>query len=180
MVDTGIIKKAHGVKGEVLYLDDAATSPETGELFYIKQPGGDFRPLRVEKVRSSGSSNSSFFVLFFGIETRTQAEELSGLNLYTDRPERLSALHAIEEAETEPDIFDAVGYRITDPESGLEGQINEVSENPAHPLLHAEINGSQILIPFAESWITDVNHDTKQVTAVNLTFLLELAGNDGE
>jgi 16S rRNA processing protein RimM len=172
MFRIGIINKAHGTRGEVVVTTESDSEPPQNQIIYLKNRSGDFIPARVQELRTIDKSNKiSFFVLFTGIADRSSAESLKGMELYVDQlPDSI-----IQPDET-PDIFSCEGYQVQDSTGACIGWIDEVLDNPAHPIFSVShpVEGYSFLIPVVSEYITDINHDTEMVTGKNLELLRDI------
>lgn len=176
MYNIGYIKKAHGIKGEVVYIHESDYLPEENELLYIKMHNGDFRPFRIEQIKAAPAlSDSSFFVLFSGTASRTDAEGLKGLTVYSET----EPVFDEDPSDDEPTVFDCESFTIKDESQPIEGIITGVEENPAHPLLIALIGQTELMIPAVDAYITGIDYKKGHITAQNLEALLEIASNNG-
>lgn len=174
----GHIKKAHGIKGEVVYNHESDYLPEVNELLYIKMHNGDFRPFRIEQVKAATAlSDSSFFVLFSGTASRTDAEILKGLMVYSET-EPVADIE-VDASGQEPTVFDCGSFTISDDSEPIEGIITGVEENPAHPLLIARIGTTELMIPAVDAYIVSIDYEKGHIIAQNLEALLEIASDNG-
>jgi ribosomal 30S subunit maturation factor RimM len=161
MFETGFIQKAHGIKGEVVYIHESDHPLSENQLLTIQQRSGDLAMVRISRLRPAGNE-SSFFVLFAGIDNRSDAESLKGLRVFSSQPPPETSSE-----DDEPDIFSCAGYTITDADSGIQGTVSGITENPAHPIIEAGFGSLRVLIPAAD--------DRKQIQAHNLEALIEFA-----
>ncbi len=172
MFETGTIKKAHGIKGEVVYLHESDHPLSENQLLMVRQRNGDIGMYRISRIRKAGPhTDSSFFVLFSGIDNRSQAEELKGLRVFSSTPPP----EPDQTNTPDLDVFDCVSFSITDLENGISGIVTDVIENPAHPLIEAGINELSVLIPNAEAYIVHIDFEKRHIEARNLHILTEFA-----
>ena len=182
MFRTGEISKVHGIRGEVVFLSDSGLAPEKDELLYIKIAGGRQLPYRVVSSRPAmAHGQDAFFVLFYGIDTRTKAEALKSADVFslTEPPAAEEQPAFFEDAFFE-ELEPCEGYRIIDEAGGLEGRIEAVEENPAHPLLRIRFNNiaAAVLVPGVEAFIVAVKHDEKLIHGQDLQLFVDLATSD--
>jgi 16S rRNA processing protein RimM len=119
MLEVGRVKKAHGLRGEVV------VSLTTDRVERVA-PGttliADGRALEVEASRPH---QKHFIVSFVGVLSREQAEELQGSVLHAeplDDPEELW-------------VHDLIGAPVVGTDGGAVGTIEAVQANPASDLL---------------------------------------------
>ena len=168
MYPIGFIKKAHGIKGEIVFVHEEGAPPEMDGLFYFKSSRGDFEPVRIEAIRPNGKAGSGlFFVLFSGIKSRSEAEALHGLVLYSPT-EPVSEPEPDEEEAAFQLLLSCEGYQLEDPENGISGFITGVMENPAHPIFEVQLSSEILLVPVVEAYIAEIDHENETVRAQNL------------
>ena len=169
----GTIVKAHGLKGEVL-IDTEVDLPEILEkqqLFYVNNQRGDLEPKRVEKSwLANKQGRPSFFVKFESVDDRAQAERLvrRGIHVTAD----LYELMMFSDDDMPGD--ELIGYVIID-ENGRDcGEVVDVLENPAHPILHIASDDGPYMIPYVDEYILSVDDDQSVIYCHNLQPLMEV------
>ena len=65
-----------------------------------------------------------------------------------------------EENETNP----IIGFMLKDLTSGTTGSVVDVRPLNHHPLLIVDINGADVMIPFVDEMIVEVNDQEKTIT----------------
>ena len=169
----GTIVKAHGLKGEVL-VDLEVDLPELlGEqkLFYVNNYRGDLEPRRVEKsYLADKRGRPSFFVKFESVDDRVKAERLvrSGIHVATDQYERLM----LPDADYTGD--ELIGCIIIDESETRCGEVVDIIENPAHPILHVASEDGVYMIPFVDEYILSVDDEEGVIHCRNLKPLMEV------
>jgi ribosomal 30S subunit maturation factor RimM len=180
MFRTGELTKAHGIRGELVFLSDSGLAPEPDELLYLQLPGGTQLPHRVAGSRPAmAHGEDAFFVLFYGIDSRTKAESLKDAEVFSlnEPPEAEVPETEMLEEGLSAELQDCEDYRILDEAAGLEGRIEALEENPAHPILRARFKAAkaEVLIPAVDAYIIAVNHDDAIVYGRDLPLFIELA-----
>ncbi|MDX1671287.1 MAG: ribosome maturation factor RimM [Balneolaceae bacterium] len=167
----GQIARPHGVEGEVMITSDFFIPDllEEIELVRYENSRGDLIPARVESVRVEEKQNRlSFFVKFEHVMDRGQAVELKGSPVYVER-ERVEEL--IDEEEVSPDL---AGYEVVDSEGNTVGKVEELLENPAHPILSVlGREQQQLLIPYVDEYIVSTDEKNRRIECRNLDQLFE-------
>ena len=111
------------------------------------------RHVRVVSVQHTGADD--YLVAFSQVEDRDTAESLVGS-------------HCLLSREQLPDDFDDLlradathvsGYTAVDEELGMLGPIVDVREMPMQDLLVVEREGEEVLIPFVDEFVVDVDED---------------------
>lgn len=136
------------------------------DLFYMRNNRSDLIPARLEHVqRETKRNQQSFFVKFDMIASRSDAESAMNRALFVEREHT----PAVEPGES-PSV---VGYTLW--YDGKEyGEVLDVLENPAHPILEASHNIGSVLIPVVDEYVERTDHQQKIVFCKNLDQLTDL------
>ncbi len=160
----GYIARSHGVQGDVLIIPDiyAPTLFDTVDLVRIVNAKGDLIPARVESVRVQEKNNRlSFFVKFEHITDRTQAEDLKHFAVYVERDK-------VEHLLDDEVPVDFTSFEIWADDKQV-GSVQTVIDNPAHPILQViTAENKQLLIPFVDEYVTDVDEESQKIQCQNL------------
>ncbi len=121
----GRVGRAHGLRGEVAvrFSSNRPERAEAGSVLYA----GD-RELVIVAARPH---QDRMLVRFDGVEDRTAAEALQGLELTGDR-------HRGDDAEIDDDeiwVHEVIGAEVRDRDGTVVGTVVAVEANPAHDLL---------------------------------------------
>ncbi len=144
----GRIGRAHGVKGEVsveVRTDDPDRRYAPGSALATEPDRG---PLTVLGVREH---HGRLLVRFDGIDDRTAAETLRGTLLVVD---------SAEAGETEDGEWwdhDLVGLVAVTPDGTKLGAVIDVIHVPGAPLLAIDHDGREVLVPFVEAIVPEVD-----------------------
>jgi 16S rRNA processing protein RimM len=144
----GKVLSAHGIHGDVVVQvwTDQPHRFEVGRKLRCLENGG--ATLTVQKVRKSPRG---LIVRFQGLNTRTDAEQLTGAIL---------AISAAQRGDPEEDacyVSDLIGCRVTT-ETGRElGAVVDVISQPHHDLYSVQGPYGQILIPAVRQFIKEID-----------------------
>ncbi|HKI47187.1 MAG TPA: ribosome maturation factor RimM [Balneolales bacterium] len=169
----GTIVKAHGLKGEVL-VNVEVDLPELLEkqtLFYINNLRGDLAPRRVEKsYLANKKGRPSFFVKFESVDDRAQAERLvrRGIHVADNLYDQMMS------PDNDMPGDELIGYVILDENDRNCGEVVDVLESPAHPILHVTSDGGPYMIPYVDEYIISVDGDRVVIHCRNLQPLMEV------
>jgi 16S rRNA processing protein RimM len=149
----GRIGKLHGYSGAVridIDGDIAFSKPEKNNepvFLVIHQKPVPFFYTRWQ------DGGESIIVKFEDIDTEEAARELIGLEVLA--PEKW-----VEESD---DVSAAalIDYTVVDSVLGKLGFISNYMENPGQTLLYMMLNGREVMIPFVEEFINDIDPDTQ-------------------
>lgn len=148
-VVVGRVGRPHGIRGEV------TVEPRTDEPDIRFAPGstllvaGSDDELVVTRLHWHASR---LLVTFEGVQDRTDAEALRGLLLEVDR--------ADDEVPEDPDeYYDSalVGCAVVLEDGTPVGTLTEIAHLPGQDLLVVDRGSSEVLVPFVEQMVPDVD-----------------------
>jgi 16S rRNA processing protein RimM len=168
----GVVKKPHGVKGEVLVYpvtDEPEAVFRTGRVLVVVDGEGRATGQELEVVRVR-PFHRAWLLHFQGIEDREPVEALR---------ERYLALRAEDVRELEPGEFyhhELVGMVVeTGGAGGAEvGVVTEVIEAPQGPMLNVRGASKEHLIPFAPWLVRRVDRAARRIEIAPPPGLLEV------
>lgn len=170
LTSIGFISRAHGTSGDVV-LDPLFESEDiytSDHVFYLRKNGQE-TPARIEKSRLVRKGDKlSFFVKFEHITDRTAAEQLKGSSVL------LSSEFIPEEIEESDE--DLIGYQVEDENGDVIGEVIDVLENPAHPLLQVKEPSGAFFIPLVEAYILGIDDEERIVVVSDISELKSLNG----
>ncbi|MCB9262630.1 MAG: hypothetical protein H6607_09675 [Flavobacteriales bacterium] len=105
-------------------------------------------PFFIESI----SGSNPYVVKFYDVNTFEEAQLIQGQQLFMTGTEDQNEALFVE------------GYAVVDVEKGKIGIIEEVIENPAHPILKLEYQSKECLIPLVEEFIHSFDHKSKILT----------------
>lgn len=165
----GTVAKVHGLKGEIGIRIDL---PKPKQLLDVETVymAGDFGMLQPWRIQSSRLSvqgeRQMFFVILEMVADRNAATALVGRNVMVE---------AGNVDFFEDDIDDLSGYSVLDIDGNNIGDVIETLDNPAHPILRMHIKGrGELLVPFVDAYVDEVDDEEQTVTVVDIDELLEL------
>ena len=165
----GRLGKPHGVKGEISFqfTDDVFDRMDADYL--IIEVDGILVPFFIEEYRFR--SDETALLKLEDIDTQEAARELTNSDVYFER--RLS-----DDAD-EPSMAAIIGYRLVNDADGQEiGTITGIDDSTANILFEVlksgTDDGSPILIPAAEEFITGIDNDKREISVALPEGLLDL------
>ena len=157
-IAVGVIRKAHGVRGEASvepWTDSAERFEELDAVTLVSPDESQTREVRIEGVRAHGERA---LVKFAGIETPEDVQTLH--NWTVEIPED----QARELGEDEYFLHDLVGLSLIDGEGRDRGVVTEVIEGGGGLLLTVRrADGATFELPFAADLCTKIDLETKQI-----------------
>ena len=152
----GRIGKAHGVKGEVLFMFDDDVFDRVDADYLVLELDGILVPFFMEEYRFR--SDSTALVKFEDIDTQDRARELTNCDVYFPR-------QLADDDDEELSWTFLVGFDIVEAKTDKKvGVIASIDDSTANILFELE-DGR--LIPASEELITDIDKDKKTIT-INL------------
>lgn len=156
VVRIGKILKPHGVKGEMAMLCENDCFDRSDCDYLICDMDGILVPFFIDSYRFK--SNSSVLITFDDIDTVEQAERMTGVNIYFPKSQMDE-----EDAGCPPEEF-LTGYTLIDSHLGIIGTVERIESSTMNILLIVKNEDQEILIPFHEEFIRDVDEDKKTIT----------------
>jgi 16S rRNA processing protein RimM len=157
-IAVGIIRKAHGVRGEASiepWTDSMERFEELASVTLVAPDDAKTRELRVESVRPHGERA---LIKFAGIET---PEEIQSLHNWTIE---IPADQARALDEDEYFLHDLVGLTLIDAEGRERGVVTEVLEGGGGLLLHVKrADGREFELPFASDLCKEIDVAGKRI-----------------
>lgn len=168
------IGKAHGLKGEVtvqLHTDSPEERFTVGSTF-VTEP--EHRgPLTLRSVRVH---NGVYLLAFEETPDRTAAEGLRGINLLAGADELVE-----DDAWYEEDLL---GFAVVLADGTAVGAVKSLESREVQDLLVVDgVDGYDVLLPFVEEIVPEVDEQERRIVVTPPPGLLELgrpAGDDGE
>jgi 16S rRNA processing protein RimM len=160
----GYVARAHGLSGEVAIrtFDVASEALDDVERVVLRTRDGVEREL---SVLDSRPASRDVLLTLASIESRDAAEELRGSTVLVYR-EDLPA-----PAEGEYFQGDLVGLQAVSPEGEPLGKVEEIWNAGPVPTLVIRGEGGELLIPFADDFVSTVDLDAGVVLVRPLEFL---------
>ncbi len=142
-----VIGAAHGIKGELrvkTFTGDPLALADYGPLY-----ADDGRAFEIEDIRPAGEV---VVARFKGVRDRSQAERLTGTELFVDR--------SVLPAEEDDEFYhaDLVGLAVHDETGAPSGRVTAVQNYGGGDILEITFHGRKgVLIPFSQAAVPEVN-----------------------
>lgn len=146
----GRVARPHGVRGELLVLPTTDVANRFHELREIElvRNGKTLGEYEIEHARTMAKGVG---LKLHGVDDRDRAAELRGAHVTAP------ALDPDELPEREYFVFDLVGLTAKSRAGDVLGEIVEVIDNPAHPVLVIETDGEQWQVPLVSEFLDHVD-----------------------
>jgi len=144
----GFVLKPHGFNGNFrIAIEDENFVPKDFLFLEINQK---FVPYAIQSFNSTSN-----IIKLQGFDKVEQLEQFISLPI----------VEVMEPGETEEPTESFVGYTLTDQLSGISYEITGISYLPNNTLIEFRSGYKDILIPFHEDLVIEINHETKTVLA---------------
>lgn len=151
----GQITKPHGLKGEMAFTTNSTILEDVDVPFIILEPEGLLVPFYLENVRMK--TDTTGLIKLERVDSEEQAREYIGLSIYLPN----MFLDEMDDAEFETEYF--VGFEIIENQHGNIGKITTVDDSTANALFVVETESGEVLIPIADEFITEIDHEGKTI-----------------
>lgn len=169
-LEIGTISKTHGYDGSVRIdlkgIESIALSKKEPLFLRIAQK---LVPFFMEEFRKA---NDSVIARFEDINDNDQARRLCGYKVY--------AREAAVQKEEAGDLESLIGYQVSDVNLGKLGEISNYIESETQPLLVMDYKDMEVLIPYVEEIILEIDDENKHIEVDLPEGLIELYSNDPE
>ena len=165
-VSVGKISKPHGIHGALIFMLDNDLKDTTSfpDHFFI-QSNGIYEPLFVQSFNCTDSSSGQ--IVFEGVSGRSGAERLINKELF------LTQAHEQQYFAAEDDEDNFIGYKVL--VDGKEiGVITDIEVMPMQELFVVDVFGKEVLIPFVDDFIEDINDEAQTISFILPEGLLDI------
>lgn len=156
----GKVAKPHGLRGQVKAYSYASSyeSFSVGRKIYLNQDQG-MKALLISEVKIQARS---LLLHFQGLDTREQAEAISGYSLYIDEKD----LQALPEGEYY--WYQLIGSRVYTDQGRFLGLLEEIFSTPAHDIWVIRDDKKELMLPAVEDFVISVDLPQRQIRVQNL------------
>ena len=153
----GFIRKTHGIHGEVVleFEEQYEYSVEDAERFFIELEGL-LVPFFIADEGLRFRSGKSVIVKFDWVETESYAKRLVGKEVYLYQNE------VVDMPEEQSSFLQ--GFTLFDEKLGEIGNIDEVDDYAGNIVLTVTFNGQELLVPYNDEILIDLNEEKKTIT----------------
>ena len=165
-VVVGRVSRAHGIRGEL------TVQVRTDEPERRFAPGSSlFADGRRLEVAGSRRHSGKLLVRFVGVDDRTAAEALHGQVLEAE-------VDPADAPDAEDEFYDhqLIGLSARRASGEQVGTVRAVTHLPAQDLLTLDVGGREVLVPFVEELVPEVDLETGTVIIADLPGLLDPDG----
>ena len=160
LVQLGWVRRAHGIRGLLLVrrMNPGTVVFVPGSSVFLRkgETGGAWY-----KIRSVAGEGEDLRIGLEGLRQRSEAEALRGHGVFVNR----SSLG--ESAGDEFYFFELVGLTAVNSEGKSIGKVSGVIESPAHEILEIQGESGELLVPFVEAYVGEIDLDAGNVVLHN-------------
>jgi 16S rRNA processing protein RimM len=166
LIEIGKVIKPHGIQGEMLFAYTADIFEVDDLPFFIFEMDGIWVPFTVCEYRIK--TDSTGFLTLEGVDSENEARAFDGLAIYVDK----SVIATDEHLNLSLEYF--AGFQLIDVLQGKVGVITGIDRSTVNVLYVVEKEDGELLIPVADDYIREINHDLKEIVVELPEGLLDL------
>lgn len=152
----GSIGKPHGTKGAfVLLLRNIKANEIKKRDSVFVEIDGILVPFFIELFQPS--SNDAVLIKFEDVDSESKAKSFAGLNVYVNKDQISKKKKSIDQP------FELSGFSVIDEKKGFIGAVSDIADIAGNPLLIVRQGKQDILIPWHEDIILQVNQKKKEI-----------------
>jgi 16S rRNA processing protein RimM len=155
LIKVGRISKAIGYEGSVKFEADYDLTSLSGIEFIFVNIDGDFVPFKLIDFAARDKRNFTIDLDF--VNDEKDADVLIMKDIFISKNE----LAKIDDTSSE--VIKIIGYKVFDISGEFLGNIVSVNQESINELLIVENENGEILIPFAEDIILEINESEKEI-----------------
>lgn len=153
----GKINKPHGINGEMSFSFSDDIFDRNDDDYLILKIDGILVPFFIEEYRFK--SDTTAIIKFEGIDSVEKARRYTNTDIFYPKAN-------INEEDTEEiSINYFIGYNVNDIHHGYIGKICDIDDKNVNMLVFVEKDdGEEIIIPFHEDLIKNIDHKKRSIT----------------
>lgn len=159
-IKIGEVSKTHNLQGAVIITTDGDLLEQyADEPVFLLLEGAPV-PFFIAEEGITCRNHSSYIVKFDYVDSLEQAERLLGAEVLLEK----AMVEEEDRDETEEeDIFGLIGFEVKDLVSGAVGEVSDVADYSGNVVLTLSMSGKEILLPFSENYVVEVEFELHQI-----------------
>lgn len=164
LLQIGYISRMHGLRGEVVLKTFDPTSTAINEVDVLVLVTRDGKEHTLELASVGEAPGGDLLIRFEGMTRREHAEPFKASGVFVRREDL--------EPPMEGEVFlgDLVGLEAVTAEGKRLGEVAEIWSSGPVPNLVIREGSEELMIPFAEEFVTKVDVPGKRITVIPLSF----------
>lgn len=165
----GYISRTRGLKGELQIYFEIDHSEEIDWPHLFLEIDSRRVPFFIEKINIQ--KNNTAFVFLEDVDDIHKAEEYLRKKVYIDKSQI---------PERDSDDFhwdDFLGFAVVDEHYAVLGEITKIEELPQQQMVTVNMDGKELLFPFSEDWLQEIDIEMKKLYVSLPEGLVELYRN---
>lgn len=148
LIESGYFSRTHGTKGQLVFKNSVNFNLEDLKVLFVEVSGSK-APYFVLEHKSAGAD---WVLSLEGIDSPEKAKPLLNKTVF------------IEEELAEPEEESAYkGFSVYEVSRGLLGEVEFVTKNGVQQLLHLKYKGKEIILPWVEEFIEELDTSNKRI-----------------
>lgn len=166
----GTFTKTHGVKGELVAKTNGDLLEKNKLESILVDIDGGLVPFFIPNNGISSRNHSSVRILLEDMSTEEKAKRFIACDIYV--PMKDVPDYIVEQDELDPNVL--IGFTYEDEERGELGEIVDIQDFAGNIVMVIEINGEEVMIPFADKNFIDLDEENKTICMETPDGLLDL------
>ncbi|MGV3624388.1 MAG: ribosome maturation factor RimM [Archangium sp.] len=164
LLQIGYISRMHGLRGEVVLKTFDPTSTAINEVDVLVLVTRDGKEHRLELASVGEAPGGDLLIRFEGMSRREHVEPYKASGVFVRREDL--------EPPAEGEVFlgDLVGLEAVTADGKRVGEVAEIWSSGPVPNLVIREGETELMIPFAEEFVTKVDVPGKRITVIPLSF----------
>jgi len=156
LINIGLIVRSRGLDGQVKILPQTDLIEQFSRLKQVYVRSGE--EIELLTIASVQFIRQTPYIRFNGVDTVEAAERLRGAEILIHRSQRKSL-------PPEAYYLDEIqNFLVVSTTGEALGSLKDIEHLPASDLLVVEVrSGGEILIPFVEQWVLEIDHRNKTI-----------------
>lgn len=163
----GYFSKTHGVKGELNIKKNSDLLERYKLESVLVDIDGGLVPFFISEI--GGIKHESLRLRMTDVDCESKAKRFVGCNLFVPISD---APNAFDDEEFTLDLL--IGFTYIDEEKGELAKIEDILDYSGNTIFQLTINNEEVLIPFNDENLVEVNEEDKSITMITPEGLLDL------
>jgi 16S rRNA processing protein RimM len=151
----GFIKKAHGIKGDLLVVFEKGVNDSIEDIdFLFFEINGLLVPYFIEEM--TWRSDDSIIFKFKLIDTKEKAQLFGGYKIFVDKDELI-----FSDSDFDPHYI--INFKLVDQKLGEIGEIIKVNDFGGNIVFTVNYQNNEIMIPFNDELLVSIDQEAESI-----------------